>query len=216
VVVADTGAGIPEDRVVEIWQEFRQVDGSATRRQGGTGLGLAITRHLAFLQGGAVSCHSAPGEGSTFTLALPRRSPATGPQHAGGPPVGAPVLVALADAGGAATVAGWLRGGGHEARVALSAQAVAEALDGESPPACLVLDPALPGIEDLDLPSLRGALRVSGPGRVLVAGTRRLAGGRASPAGTPMPAILGRHDLLTAVGRTLAGARRGAPTPTPV
>jgi len=69
--VADSGIGIPQDRVEEIFESFRQVDGGVTRRHGGTGLGLAICRNLARAMGGDVTVVSTLGAGSTFTLTLP-------------------------------------------------------------------------------------------------------------------------------------------------
>jgi signal transduction histidine kinase/DNA-binding response OmpR family regulator len=72
VVVADTGEGIAPDHHEIIFEEFRQVDASSTRQAGGTGLGLAIARRMARLMGGNVHLASQIGEGSTFTLTLPR------------------------------------------------------------------------------------------------------------------------------------------------
>jgi signal transduction histidine kinase len=69
--VADSGIGIPGDRVEEIFESFRQVDGGVTRRHGGTGLGLAICRNLARAMGGDVTVISTLGAGSTFILTLP-------------------------------------------------------------------------------------------------------------------------------------------------
>jgi signal transduction histidine kinase/CheY-like chemotaxis protein len=69
--VADSGIGIPQDRIEEIFESFRQVDGGVTRRHGGTGLGLAICRNLARAMGGDVTVASTLGAGSTFTLTLP-------------------------------------------------------------------------------------------------------------------------------------------------
>ena len=69
--VSDSGIGIPQDRIEDIFESFRQVDGGVTRRHGGTGLGLAICRSLARAMGGDVMVDSTLGAGSVFTLTLP-------------------------------------------------------------------------------------------------------------------------------------------------
>ena len=71
IAVADTGIGIPADRLDKIFQEFEQVDASSTREYSGTGLGLAIAKTLVELHGGKIFVTSEVGVGSQFTFTLP-------------------------------------------------------------------------------------------------------------------------------------------------
>jgi CheY-like chemotaxis protein/signal transduction histidine kinase len=69
--IQDTGIGISDADLSQIFDEFRQVDGSTTRRHEGTGLGLSIGQKLARLLGGEITVDTKPGKGSTFVLTLP-------------------------------------------------------------------------------------------------------------------------------------------------
>ncbi|MCP3100908.1 response regulator [Myxococcus sp. K15C18031901] len=92
ITVEDTGVGIPADQLPFIFEKFRQVDGSTTRKVGGTGLGLAIVRELSRVLGGTVTVTSTLGRGTTFTVRLPNTldapAHADGGHHERGVPVG--------------------------------------------------------------------------------------------------------------------------------
>ena len=77
VAVVDSGIGIPQEELCNLFDEFRQVDGTSTRAYGGTGLGLAISQKFANQLGGELTVTSTLGEGSRFVLALPLTLPGT-------------------------------------------------------------------------------------------------------------------------------------------
>jgi signal transduction histidine kinase len=72
LAVTDTGRGIPPHAVSELFQEFHQLDTGEGKRYPGTGIGLALSRRFARALGGDIEVRSQEGEGSTFTLVLPR------------------------------------------------------------------------------------------------------------------------------------------------
>jgi len=66
LAVIDTGIGIPENRMAELFEPFHQLDGSSTRRYGGTGLGLSLVRQIIEAHGSSIHVHSTVGKGSRF------------------------------------------------------------------------------------------------------------------------------------------------------
>jgi two-component system sensor histidine kinase/response regulator len=78
--LSDTGIGLSEEQIQGLFKPFCQADSSITRKYGGTGLGLAICKNIVTLMGGAISCTSAPGKGTSFTFTVsfdtaPRQKP---------------------------------------------------------------------------------------------------------------------------------------------
>lgn len=90
--VADTGSGIPREKLAEIFQPFVQLAPDPSRPEAGTGLGLAIVKYYVEQQRGSISIRSEPGRGTVFSVLLPQHSdagstePARTPQHAQVPP----------------------------------------------------------------------------------------------------------------------------------
>ena len=70
IEIHDTGIGMNQDQLANLFQAFQQADSTMTRKHGGTGLGLCISRSLALLQGGDVTVESTPDQGSIFTIRL--------------------------------------------------------------------------------------------------------------------------------------------------
>jgi len=70
--IEDNGIGIPHNQLERIFDRFTQVEGSATRRYEGTGIGLALVKEIVDLHGGRIAVESKLGQGSTFTITLPR------------------------------------------------------------------------------------------------------------------------------------------------
>jgi signal transduction histidine kinase len=89
VAVADSGIGMTAEQKGKLFQEFSQASSTTSSKYGGTGLGLAISRRFCQMMGGDITVESEPGQGSTFTIRLPRivdapkEAVAANPAHTG-------------------------------------------------------------------------------------------------------------------------------------
>jgi PAS domain S-box-containing protein len=153
VAVSDTGIGIAEHDLAQLFTEFHQVDAGPGRQHEGTGLGLALTRRFAELHGGRVSVTSSPGHGSTFTLHLPLEAAAPKLSAPGAPAHVAPtdparplVLVVDDNPGAAEILTRHLDAGGFQVQVARTGPE-ALSLARELKPAAITLDILLPEVD---------------------------------------------------------------------
>ena len=150
--VADTGIGIPADKLGQLFQEFSQVDGSTTRDYGGTGLGLAITKRFCEMMSGSVSVTSEVGVGSTFTMRLPAEVvedealvlDGLAPSEPMSAPAGSSILVIDDDSTSLDLIRRSLERDGHRVAVASSGDEGLR-LARELKPALITLDVLMPG-----------------------------------------------------------------------
>ena len=148
--VRDTGIGIAEDKLGNLFRRFSQADSSTTRRFGGTGLGLAISKQLVELMGGTIGAESRLGQGSTFwfTLPLPAEQAATASDDDASGLAGVRVLVVHDQETVRRALCSQLAGRGIEALSAVNAEAalvlLRVAAAGGKPFRAAVIDRHLP------------------------------------------------------------------------
>jgi CheY-like chemotaxis protein len=220
--VSDTGPGIAPEHHASIFEPFRQVDASTTRKHGGTGLGLAIVRKLLGIMGGEVQLTSALGSGSTFTLIVPLAGADAAPKRDLTPALGTAVLqpdelqVLLIDddvdfgevvkqAFAAAAPAG------PRYRLSIERQpilAIAEAR--MKPPHLVLLDLRLPGLDGLEvLRLLREDERTRHVPVIAISGREDVEGTVALGATAALRKPFGLDVLMKAVASAVApGAKR--------
>jgi CheY-like chemotaxis protein len=160
IEVADTGTGIPTDKLPHIFEKFTQADSSISRKYGGTGLGLAITRKLVEIYGGQIRVESRVGEGSTFIVELPfELAPASAyaepavsrPASANGAPKSARVLLVEDNAVNQRVVLAMLRKQGLRIDIANNGQEALDRLASVDEPYDLVLmDVQMPILDGLE------------------------------------------------------------------
>ncbi len=171
--VADTGIGIPADRVDHAFSTFTQVDSSATRAFGGTGLGLSIVKRLAQMMGGTVGVDSEPGKGSKFWCTA--RLEIAESKSAAGPRLNRPERVLIVDDSAASRLAlsSELQAHGFSVETCSGADGVAAALTAASaagkPFAVVLIDELMRGSDGQALAmKLRADLGPRAPKLVLM------------------------------------------------
>jgi signal transduction histidine kinase/DNA-binding response OmpR family regulator len=147
VSVADTGPGIPADRLTAIFEEFEQAEiGGSSTHQGGTGLGLAIARRLAHAMGGEIQARNRTQGGALFELTLPLR-PHGESFAAPQPPCwqSRRILIASAHPFSAGHLAACLRQRGATVSRVEDCEAALAALAEPAPLSAVLIDRGLPG-----------------------------------------------------------------------
>ncbi|EHJ47115.1 multi-sensor hybrid histidine kinase [Solidesulfovibrio carbinoliphilus subsp. oakridgensis] len=195
--VADTGVGIPSDKLASIFEMFTQANASVGKHYGGTGLGLAICRELARLMGGGIRTESTPGRGSTFRVVLPLPQgqplppaepvPQASPAGAAAPVGQAALRILLAEDNpvNIKVATSYLSRRGHGYTLAENGQ-VALARLAERPFDVVLMDLEMPELDGLET-------------------TRRLRAGLAGPANRDIPVIaMTAHALSGARERCLS------------
>ena len=195
--VADTGVGIPPDRLERVFDMFTQADSTVARHFGGTGLGLAICRELCRLMGGVIEAQSTPGLGSLFRVRLPLAPALTIPPPPQPParqqtPATRPLRVLLAEDNpvNVKVASTFLSRRGHQTTVAPDGRRALQYLAGE--PFDLVL-------MDIEMPQLDG-----------MEATRRLRSGQAGPINRDVPVVaMTAHALSGSMERCLDAGMTG-------
>ena len=154
--VADTGIGIPQDKQLVIFEAFSQCDESTTRRYGGTGLGLPISDQLVRMMGGRIWVESRVGVGSTFhfTIVCGLQTGAHAEELV--PAINGTEMLVIDDhAATRSSLQGTLAGWGVKCTVAANGQAaldlMAEAAKAGRPPAVVLLDAVMPGMDGYEV-----------------------------------------------------------------
>lgn len=151
VVVTDTGPGVADHSVSQLFKRFSQIDGSSTRKHGGTGLGLAICKGLTEAMGGEIGVFSEEGRGSSFWFSIPAEpiQPLVALELGDSPyqlPIGLRVLIADDNAANRALARAVFRSVGGEITEVLDGISAVEASENH-PFDLIMMDILMPGMD---------------------------------------------------------------------
>jgi PAS domain S-box-containing protein len=211
--VADTGVGIPEQMLSGVFEPFRQVEGSHTRRYEGAGLGLTIVRRLVELMHGSIEVKSAAGTGTSVRITLPLRAAsdycplAETVAEAVDPGAGRPLRILLAEdeAINQLAMRTLLERAGHVVALARNGQEVLDLLLAEDFD-CILMDVQMPVMSGVE--ATRKIRAMSGPKKdipIIALTAHAMSGDRESFLGAGMddylPKPVGMNDLVTAIAK---------------
>ena len=206
VEVADTGPGIPDERLESIFEEFEQVETAHMPTSGGTGLGLAIARRLALAMGGTISVESPAGQGATFRLRLPLRAEASSVAASEAPDWrGKRLLIATGAPFSAGHLAEQARRHGATVVLAADRQAALARLKEDGPLAAALIDRALPGG---DVEGLAVAARQAGVSEIVIMLSPAERRGYGSPFAAGFTGFLVKPVRARSLQERLGGTRR--------
>jgi protein-histidine pros-kinase len=154
--VRDTGVGISPENLGKLFIEFQQLDASAAKKYQGTGLGLALTKRLAEALGGRVAVESTPGQGSMFSVILPRTTTSLHPETANSLPAPAghkrTILILDDDLNALKLAELTVRELGYRPICKANAEEALLAARAD-PPAVIVVDLLMPGVDGFEFTS---------------------------------------------------------------
>jgi signal transduction histidine kinase/CheY-like chemotaxis protein len=214
--VKDTGIGMSQETLDEIFEPFRQADSSTTRRYGGTGLGLSISKRLVELMGGHLTVTSHQGSGSRFTFELFMPIVPEPARVAPQPLKGVRALIVDDNATNQRVLSSMLHHEGVDAEVTASAAAglkrLRAARESGAPFSVVVTDMQMPGMDGFEfVRAIRDDASLAGlPVVMATSGNRRGDGARASELriASILTKPVSRKEITRAVQSALAGDPR--------
>ena len=213
--ITDTGIGIAEDRLREIFEPFRQVENSYTRTYQGAGLGLAIVQRLVNLMDGEIGVESSPGRGTTMRVVLPLEPASAPPERGTSETAGGPerlrILLVEDDPSNQLPIQIILTKAGHEIVLAEDGEKAVEIIEGQRFD-CVLMDIQMPVMDGVQATmairqseSLRGRRRVP----IIAMTAYAMTGDREKFLAAGMDGYIAKPVVVADLMRTIAGVMQG-------